>query len=197
MRRFASRPFHAALLVLVVFFLAAAPGEERTALDEYVARPDASYEYHLVKTIPGNKVTTYVLAMTSQTWLTTKEVDRPVWKHWLIVCKPDEVKSSTGLVYITGGSNDSKPPEKPETMMAEIAKSTKSVVSELKMVPNEPVVFADETRKRTEDELIAYTWDKFLRTGDPKWPARLPMTKAAVRALDTITSFWLRRTAAA
>jgi len=37
--------------------------------------------------------------------------------------------------------------------------------------------------------LIAYTWDKFLRTGDPKWPARLPMTKAAVRALDTVTAF--------
>src|SRR6185369_16802807 len=29
----------------------------------------------------------------------------------------------------------------------------------------------------------------FLRTGDEKWPARLPMTKAAVRALDTITAF--------
>jgi PhoPQ-activated pathogenicity-related protein len=51
------------------------------------------------------------------------------------------------------------------------------------------VTFKGETRKRSEDSLIAYTWDKFLRTGDPKWPARLPMTKAAVRALDTITAF--------
>ncbi len=189
MRRFVSRPFHAGLLVLCVFFLAAAPGEDRTPLDEYVARPDSSYEYHLVKSIPGSGVTTHVLAMTSQTWLTTKEVDRPVWKHWLIVCKPDEVKASTGLLYISGGNNDSKPPEKPEAFMSQIAKATNSVVAELKMVPNEPLVFADETRKRTEDELIAYTWDKFLRTGDSKWPARLPMTKAAVRAMDTITSF--------
>jgi len=37
--------------------------------------------------------------------------------------------------------------------------------------------------------LIAYTWDKFLRTRDAKWPARLPMTKAAVRAMDTVTAF--------
>ena len=37
--------------------------------------------------------------------------------------------------------------------------------------------------------MIAYTWDKFLRTGDDKWPARLPMTKAAVRAMDTVTAF--------
>src|SRR5262249_61272043 len=35
-------------------------------------------------------------------------------------------------------------------------------------------------------------WDKFLRTGDSKWPARLPMTKAAVRAMDTVTAFCAR-----
>ena len=46
-----------------------------------------------------------------------------------------------------------------------------------------------ETKGRTEDALIAYTWDKFLRTGDSRWPARLPMTKAAVRAMDTVTAF--------
>ena len=34
-------------------------------------------------------------------------------------------------------------------------------------------------KARTEDDFIAYTWDKFLRTGDEKWPLRLPMTKAA------------------
>src|SRR3954454_23636462 len=70
-----------------------------------------------------------------------------------------------------------------------MALATKSVIAELKMVPNQPLVFAGETEGRTEDSLIAYTWDKFLRTEDPKWPARLPMTKAAVRAMDTITSF--------
>jgi len=56
-------------------------------------------------------------------------------------------------------------------------------------VPNQPLVFAGESEGRKEDSLIAYTWDKFLRTGDKKWPARLPMTKAAVRAMDTTTAF--------
>ena len=46
---------------------AAAPGEERTALDEYVAKPDPAYSYKLVNTIPGDGITTYVLEMTSQT----------------------------------------------------------------------------------------------------------------------------------
>ena len=58
-------------------------------------------------------------------------------------------------------------------------------------MPNQPVVFMDDPAKkpRTEDDFIAYTWDKFLRTGDEKWPARLPMTKSAVRAMDAVTQF--------
>jgi PhoPQ-activated pathogenicity-related protein len=57
------------------------------------------------------------------------------------------------------------------------------------MVPNQPLTVAGDGQPRTEDALIAYTWDRFLRTGDPKWPARLPMTKSAVRAMDTVAAF--------
>ena len=127
--------------------------------------------------------------MTSQAWLTTNEVDRPLWKHWLIIVRPDQVASSKSLLFITGGKNGSAAPDKPDGNLARIAVATHSVVSELKMVPNQPLVFAGETEGRVEDSLIAYTWDKFLRTGDPKWPARLPMTKSAVRAMDTVTAF--------
>ena len=73
--------------------------------------------------------------------------------------------------------------------VALIATRTETVVTEVRNVPNEPLVFAGESEERTEDGIIAYTWDKFLRTGDEKWPARLPMTKSAVRALDTVTAF--------
>ena len=73
--------------------------------------------------------------------------------------------------------------------MSRIAVASKGVVTELKMIPNQAIVFKGETQGRKEDALIAYTWDKFMRTGDPKWPARLPMTKAAVRAMDTVSQF--------
>lgn len=162
---------------------------ERTALDRYVAAPDANYNYSLVKSIPGKGWTTYVLEMTSQAWLTTNEVDRPLWKHWLIVVKPDAVATTKSLLFISGGGNGGEPPKGPSEQFVRIALATKSVVSELKMMPNQPLVFAGETEGRKEDSLIAYTWDKFLRTGDEKWPARLPMTKAAVRAMDTVTAF--------
>src|SRR5260221_3824593 len=163
--------------------------DERTALDAYVVAPDTNYTFQLVKTIPGKGQTTYILDMTSQAWLTTNEVDRPLWKHWVIIVKPDQVTSSKSLLFISGGGNDGKVPGGGDGNMSSIATATKSVLTALKMVRNQPLVFAGETERRTEDSLIAYTWDKFLRTGDPKWPARLPMTKAAVRSLDTITAF--------
>src|SRR5437660_266670 len=162
---------------------------ERTALDEYIARPDTNYSYHLVTNFPGQGQTTYVLEMTSQAWLTTNDVDRPLWKHWVLIVKPDEIKSSKSLLFINGGANDGKVPKSADGNLVRIATATKSIVADLKMVPNQPVVFAGETEGRKEDSLIAYTWDKFLRTGDTKWPARLPMTKAAVRAMDTISAF--------
>jgi PhoPQ-activated pathogenicity-related protein len=112
-----------------------------------------------------------------------------LWKHWVSIVKPDSVTSSKSLLFITGGANDGRAPSASDGNMSKIAVATKSVVTELRMVPNQPLVFAGETERRVEDSFIAYTWDKFLRTGDPKWPARLPMTKAAVRAMDTVTAF--------
>ena len=162
---------------------------ERTALDEYVAAPDTNYSFRLIKKIPGNQETTFVLEMTSQAWLTTNEVNRPLWKHWLVIVRPNEVATSKSLLMIGGGANDGAVPKAADGSLVQIALATKSVVSELRMVPNQPLLFSGESFDRSEDSLIAYTWDKFLRTGDPKWPARLPMTKAAVRAMDTVTAF--------
>jgi PhoPQ-activated pathogenicity-related protein len=177
-----------AAALLLAGALCAAPGN-RTALDEYVAKPDPAYKFELVSTIPGNGYTSYVIDMTSQIWLTEKEVDRPLWKHWLTITKPDKATGPTAMLFIGGGNNTSAAPTKADQMSSSIAVATNTIVAELRMVPNQPLVFAGETRKRREDEIIAYTWDKFMRTGDTKWPLRLPMTKAAVRAMDTITAF--------
>lgn len=163
--------------------------ESRTALDRYIAASDPSYSYKLVNTVKGDGQTTFILEMTSQSWLTTNEVNRTVWKHWLLIVKPDAVASTKSLLFISGGSNDKPAPTAADANIVQVALATKSIVAELKMVPNQPLTFAGETRSRVEDALIAYTWDKFLRTGDEKWPARLPMTKSAVRALDTVTAF--------
>ena len=184
-----SRSLRAILFLLITILCYRTQADEQTALDRYVAAPDTNYSYRIVNTIPGEGHTTFVLDMTSQAWLTTNEVDRPLWKHWVVIVKPEKVSTSKSLLFIGGGNNNSSAPTKADSKLVPIAMATKSVVTELRMVPNQPLTFAGETKTRTEDALIAYTWDKFLRTGDDKWPARLPMTKSAVRAMDTVTSF--------
>ena len=175
------------LLASVVLLLPVQAAQ--TALDRYVAAPDPNYKYELVNTLPGPGYTTCVLEMTSQQWRTSAEVNLPIWKHWLTIVRPDQVSTSTGFLYITGGSQRDKAPAKPDAMLTSLALATHSVTGELRMVPNQALVFAGETRQRTEDAIIAYTWDKYLKGGDDQWPLRLPMTKSAVRALDTITAF--------
>jgi PhoPQ-activated pathogenicity-related protein len=177
------------LFVASLLLCQRASAEKLTALDRYVAKPDSNYSYKLVNTVPGNGQTTFIVEMTSQAWLTTNEVNDPVWKHWLTIVKPDNVTSSKALLFIGGGSRNRPAPKSADGNIMTVAMATKSVTAELRGVPNQPLVFAGETEGRSEDSLIAYTWDKFLRSGDEKWPARLPMTKSAVRALDTIQSF--------
>ena len=186
--RIAPRATWVLLTLLVCPAALADSGPALTALDRYVAAPDASYRYEIVSTLRNGSTAT-VLRLTSQTWLTEKEVSQPVWHHWLTVIRPAEVSSSTALLFITGGSRDRAPPPVPDRNLLMIAKATGTVVAELRGVPNQPLTFAGEPEGRSEDALIAYTWDKYLRTGDERWPARLPMTKSAVRAMDAVTAF--------
>ena len=163
-----------------------------TALDRYVAAPDTNYSYTLLNTIPGAGYTTYVLELRSQVWLTTNEVDRVLWKHWLVIVKPTTATNSQSFLWIDGGNNPGTPPTGSDstlTFLITVALDTQTVVSQLKMVPNQPLTFAGESSSRTEDGIIAYSWDRYMKTGDERWPARLPMTKAAVRAMDTVTAF--------
>jgi PhoPQ-activated pathogenicity-related protein len=159
-----------------------------TALDRYVYKEDPHYAWRVLSSVPAGEATVHFLEMTSQQWLTEEEVDRPIWKHWLTVTVPRKVMSDTALMFIGGGSNRGAEPGEPDQRLVQTAISVGTVVAELKMIPNQPLVFPDDGQELYEDALIAYTWDKYLRTQDEKWPARLPMTKAAVRAMDTITA---------
>jgi PhoPQ-activated pathogenicity-related protein len=160
----------------------------KTALDEYVAKPDPTYEWKVVKTIPGDGVTTFVVDLKSQSWRAVPDVDRAVWQHWLVVVKPGTVKHPTAFLNIGGGRNGSPPPDGASLASIVMAKATNSVVAELKMVPNQPLVLNGDGKPRSEDDLLAEGWVKFMDTGDPLWIPRLPMVKSAVRAMDTVTA---------
>jgi len=186
---FRNRLIPAFLLLLLIAGSVCGAAEKTTALDRYVQAPDPSFRYELISSNTADGITTQVLDLTSQNWLTKDEVDRTEWRHWLVICRPERVATSTALLYIGGGSNTSKPPSSPSKMLTLLAAESGAVVAELRMVPNQPLTFKADGRPRTEDALIAYTWDHYLHTGDERWPARLPMTKSAVRAMDAITGF--------
>ncbi|MDX2033629.1 MAG: PhoPQ-activated pathogenicity-related family protein [Blastocatellia bacterium] len=163
---------------------------QETALDRYVARPDAAYGWKLVGTLSGPGCRGFVLELTSQSWRSEAEVDRPVWKHWLTIVRPDRVTTSKGILFIGAGSNLNPAPTAISERAALMANETGAIVAELGMVPNQPLRFADSKDKaRSEDDLIAYTRVKHFTTKDDFWLVRLAMVKSGVRAMDAIQAF--------
>ena len=188
------RPVSIILLSLTAFvsdaiWLNAEELPQQTALDDYIKKPDSSYKWEVVSETTAGGMKLIVIDMISQTWRTPQEVNRTQWQHWVKIAIPDQLQSDTGFLMIGGGSNrEGAKTDGPNEMIVQIAKNTGSVVAELGMVPNEPLTFHNDGQKRSEDDLIGYTWDQYIKTGDPTWAARNPMVKSAIRAMDTITA---------
>lgn len=174
------------LVIAVALIATSSLRAGETALDRYVAKPDPTYAWKVVRTVRGNVLTQYIVDLKSQTWRTEQDVDRPVWQHWLTIVKPAKPASKLAYLRITGGANGGEAPQSAEASTLKLAEVTNTVVAELKMVPNQPLVLHQDGVRRSEDDFIAYTWDQFIKTGDETWPARLPMVKSAVRAMDCV-----------
>ena len=70
-----------------------------------------------------------------------------------------------------------------------MALSAGTVSAVLFQIPNAHIVFAEDPsqQRRSEDAIIAWTWFHFINNPqDSEWLLRLPMTKASVRAMDTV-----------
>lgn len=168
----------------------AVKAEEKTSLDAYIAKKEDVYGWKLNSTIQGDGYTSYVLELTSQTWRSAEEVDRPVWTHWLTITKPTEVTSDKALLFIGGGDNGNPAPARVSDRSVRIATETRSVVADLGMVPNQPLSFPDSPDvEREEDDLIAYTRVKHFQTKDDEWLVRFAMVKSGVQAMTAIQEF--------
>ena len=166
-----------------------ASANPKNALDAYVAKPDAAFAWKVDHTISGPGYHGAVLDMTSQTWLTAKEVDKPVWKHWLTVIVPDQVSHKTGFLYITGGNNTDAAPKGAPERWAKMALETRSVVAELDDVPNQPLRFSEDPKPRSEDQIIAYQQAKFTKDRNPLDLVRLPMVKSGTQAMTAVQQY--------
>lgn len=180
------------LLALLTMGIAAPLLAAETALDRYVAKADPNYSFVEYKSKNSSAYTAHFLTMTSQQWRSAHEVDRPIWTHEVIIVIPKIGldKTKTAVLLIDGGNNGGRPIDDIDSTVGAIAVARGVVIALVRQVPNQPLVFADENgRARKEDEILAYSLDKALKTGDAEWAVHLAMTKAAVRAMDTIQTF--------
>ena len=167
-----------------------APGE-RTALDDYVNAVDPAYKWDIRSRVDGDGFTKYNILLTSGTWRTAAEVNKPLWEHWMVVYVPDEILVDQALLFIDGGSNSTTPPTSSEIdgYAGPISSCTGSVLVDLFSIPSQPLTFTGVAGAKTEDAILAYSWKKYLQTGDETWPVHLPMTRAAMRAMDAVSDF--------
>ncbi|MBI2432663.1 MAG: PKD domain-containing protein [Candidatus Hydrogenedentes bacterium] len=174
-------------------------GPESQVLDNFVIACDPDYDYQYIRSgsVNGLDLRTHVLRLTSGVWRSTGDVDPNLWEHWLTIVEPPVIKDDTVLLMISGGSNASNPASTPG-LLAPFATATGTVAALLQTVPNQPLVFAGEDAGMTEDEILAYSFDKYLHThkaghADTTWPVHLAMTRAAVRAMDAVQEFMENR----
>ncbi|MDP6419369.1 MAG: PhoPQ-activated protein PqaA family protein, partial [Candidatus Krumholzibacteria bacterium] len=162
-----------------------------TALDDFVYAPDPDFQWWIEEEIQEDGYRIARMKMISGQWRVASELDETHWVHDINVYVPDVILQDTGLLIVAGGSSSSDPADPDADMISGLmASSTGSVVAGIMQVPYQPITFADEDFERYEDALIAYSWAKFLSdSSDVTWPAQLPMTRAAVRAMDAVQEY--------
>lgn len=158
------------------------------ALADYVAKSDASYGWRKRTGGSFGETRWVELTLTSQTW---RDIE---WQHQLYILKPYTMDPDTrqAILVVSGGDWHKKFARKPLRKAApkgseqyvRLAEQLQAPVAVLRQVPHQPL-FGD----MHEDEIIAYTFDQYLETGDEEWPLLLPMVKSAVRAMDAVQEY--------
>jgi PhoPQ-activated pathogenicity-related protein len=151
----------------------------RADLHDYVRRPDPAYSWKVERTQKSPAGTSYQIRLTSQVW------HGITWKHQLVVYEPaSPAYFDTMLLFITGGTSTSQLNAEDAAQGFALANLSGASCAVLHQVPNQPLLDG-----KTEDDLIAETFMRYLDTKDETWPLLFPMTKSAVRAMDALQAW--------
>ena len=147
-------------------------------LQNYLRKPEAAFEWQLKSRIDdehsGNRI--YDLRFVSQVWQQNK------WQHQLQVYRPPGVApNSTMFLWVTGGAARAEY----ISMGMELARKIRTPVAFLYHLPNQPLLEGN----LYEDDLIAETFVRYLKSGDENWPLLFPMVKSVVKAMDVLQAF--------
>ena len=157
-------------------------------MDRYVRQPDPAYawtdtgvRYNGTGLLTNVTWTGYALNVTSQTWLTPADTDRFTWWHILVVIIPSNFNPTSqpatadlGSMYMTGrcnkpggahgGSLPANGNDEDLLVSAYLATHTATIAATLFQIPACPITFAADPlqKARTEDAIIAFTWQHFV-----------------------------------
>jgi PhoPQ-activated pathogenicity-related protein len=133
----------------------------------FLRAKDSSYSHRVVTQTPDGMD----IQLMSQTWRGIP------WKHQILFHQPKQLSTKgTAILYVTGDG----PKAGDYRDIGLVSVATGMPVAMLFGIPNQPIW------GKREDELIAYTFNEFLSTGDATWPLLFPMAKSAERAMDAV-----------
>jgi PhoPQ-activated pathogenicity-related protein len=168
---------HGSLRLVCALVLAAMACVPASAgLFEYVAQPDPAYQWSRGEQETMGTTTVITLSLTSQVW------HGRAWTHVIQVFIPAEIGNpDAAALYITGGA----PNEADTAIGLKVASLSRQPFAILFNIPDQP----DSGPLSIKDGNIGYTFQQYLETGDETWPLLVPMTKAAVKAMDALQEF--------
>ncbi|MFK7827121.1 MAG: PhoPQ-activated protein PqaA family protein [Oligoflexales bacterium] len=131
----------------------------------------------------------YNISFNSLKWMDGTELNKPIWHHNILIIIPKKVDSDTCFYRISNGKRNEKVPQNIHPVVEHVSLKNNAIGIEIRNVPNQPIKFKDSKQPLKEDAIIAYGWDKYLKSRDMKYIPRLPMLKAAYLGFRVAKNF--------
>jgi len=164
----------------MLLFLGLCLAIQSSPLEEFAngSRNEFSWKHVETKNYKGGEL--HRLSLISQIWQ-----GKP-WSHELEIYEPHQRDYPGKAIFvITGNRGNHDDDLENAYKLGDIARMPVIVLYD---VPNQPLF-----DNLTEDELVAYTFVKYLETQKADWVLLFPMTRSVVRAMDAVSEYTSKR----
>lgn len=166
---------HSAKFALGLMLIGLARQVQTGPLETYLAGSEVSYRWAPIERVRAGGFSIDHLHLASQTWREHR------WTHHLQLVRPEPVHNTDTAFLLIGADGEG---DEHLALLKRLARRAGAATAVVTNIPNQPLYAG-----RREDALIAYTLDRYLRTGDATWPLLFPMVKSVVRAMDALQAF--------
>ncbi len=147
----------------------------RADLFSYIAQPEPQATWSVAAKTEVGTCEVVSIKLKSQVW------EGIAWEHDLVLFRPKDSDVRDKMFLLNSGGK-MKPDGLPYGVM--LATMMKAPVAILLGIPNQPLFDG-----KSEDNLIAETFVRYLDTKDDGWPLLFPMVKSLVKAMDAVQEY--------